>query len=48
MSPLPEGFLNYFTSRFPYLFLHVYTVVAGSRTMREDDTFRGYFVEDHR
>jgi serine/threonine-protein kinase/endoribonuclease IRE1 len=41
---LPAGFLNYFTSRFPRLFLHVHGVVKNSR-LRHEPMFDGYFQE---
>ncbi|KAG8950157.1 bifunctional endoribonuclease/protein kinase ire1 [Tulasnella sp. 424] len=40
---LPEGFLSYFTKRFPRLFLHVYGVVAADPILRNDAMFRSYF-----
>lgn len=40
---LPEGFLSYFTKRFPRLFLHVYGVVAVDPILRNDAMFRSYF-----
>ncbi|KAI8811571.1 ribonuclease 2-5A-domain-containing protein [Cladochytrium replicatum] len=55
MGDLPDGFLNYFTSRFPNLLLHVYYVVAeddgiapGSSTsstggLHNEPAFRQYF-----
>ncbi|KAF8721207.1 hypothetical protein RHS02_08933, partial [Rhizoctonia solani] len=43
LGPLPEGFLSYFTRRFPKLFLHVYCVVEGSPLMVEP-MFRSYFA----
>lgn len=41
---LPAGFLNYFTSRYPRLFLHVYGVIKDSR-LRHESMFEGYFAE---
>lgn len=41
---LPAGFLQYFTSRFPRLILHVYGVVRDSR-LRHEPMFDGYFQE---
>lgn len=41
---LPAGFLTYFTSRYPRLFLHVYAVVKDSR-LRHESMFEGYFQE---
>ncbi|KAI8807418.1 kinase-like domain-containing protein, partial [Cladochytrium replicatum] len=55
MGDLPDGFLNYFTSRFPNLLLHVFYVVAeddgsapGSSTastggLHNEPVFRQYF-----
>ncbi|KAG8688345.1 bifunctional endoribonuclease/protein kinase ire1, partial [Ceratobasidium sp. 394] len=43
LGPLPEGFLSYFTERFPSLFLHVYGVVEGSALIHES-MFRSYFT----
>ncbi|KAF8607337.1 hypothetical protein BDV93DRAFT_603948 [Ceratobasidium sp. AG-I] len=45
LGPLPEGFLSYFTRRYPKLFLHVYSVVADS-PLRRESMFRSYFVLD--
>ncbi|ORY32252.1 hypothetical protein BCR39DRAFT_523577 [Naematelia encephala] len=44
MGALPAGFLHYFTSRYPTLFLHVHGVVRGSR-LRHESMFEGYFGE---
>jgi serine/threonine-protein kinase/endoribonuclease IRE1 len=41
---LPAGFLLYFTSRYPLLFLHVYSVVRDSR-LRHESMFEQYFQE---
>lgn len=41
---LPAGFLNYFTTKFPKLFLHVYHVVRDSR-LRHETMFEVYFQE---
>ncbi|CCO31001.1 serine/threonine-protein kinase/endoribonuclease IRE1 [Rhizoctonia solani AG-1 IB] len=43
LGPLPEGFLSYFTRRFPKLFSHVYSVVEGS-SLQVEPMFRPYFV----
>ena len=43
LGPLPDGFLSYFTRRFPRLFLHVYYVIATSPGLRHDPMFRPYF-----
>jgi len=42
LGPMPEGFLSYFTRRFPRLFLHVHSVVA-STSLRHEPMFRTYF-----
>ncbi|KAH8829150.1 hypothetical protein DL96DRAFT_1668744 [Flagelloscypha sp. PMI_526] len=42
MGPLPEGFLSYFTRRYPRLFLHVHSVVQNT-PLRTDARFRSYF-----
>ncbi|KAF7319470.1 hypothetical protein HMN09_00285600 [Mycena chlorophos] len=42
LGPMPEGFLAYFTRRFPRLFLHVHSVV-GDTTLRSESMFRSYF-----
>ncbi|KAI9183380.1 bifunctional endoribonuclease/protein kinase ire1 [Blastocladiella emersonii ATCC 22665] len=44
LGPLPDGFLAYFTSRFPNLFLHVYGVVRDTPELRADSLFAGYFA----
>lgn len=44
MGSLPEGFLAYFTRRFPKLFLHVYAVVAQENFIRTEASFREYFA----
>ncbi|KAK8869908.1 hypothetical protein IAR55_000476 [Kwoniella newhampshirensis] len=41
---LPAGYLHYFTSRYPRLFLHVYGVVRDSM-LRHESMFEGYFQE---
>lgn len=46
MSPMPEGFLVYFTRRFPRLFLHVYEVMEQLPLLRGETTFRGYYEAD--
>ncbi|KIO24386.1 hypothetical protein M407DRAFT_77009, partial [Tulasnella calospora MUT 4182] len=43
LGVLPEGFLSYFTERFPRLFLHVYGVVSADPLLRNDAMFRSYF-----
>jgi len=42
LGPMPDGFLSYFTRRFPRLFLHVHSVVA-STSLRSESMFRTYF-----
>jgi serine/threonine-protein kinase/endoribonuclease IRE1 len=42
VGPLPDGFLNYFTRRFPQLFLHVYGVVS-TTSLHDEPEFRSYF-----
>ncbi|KAI0340462.1 hypothetical protein BDW22DRAFT_428306 [Trametopsis cervina] len=42
IGSMPEGFLSYFTRRFPRLFLHVHTVVSSSQ-LRGESMFRSYF-----
>ncbi|KAI9366074.1 kinase-like domain-containing protein [Zopfochytrium polystomum] len=43
LGTLPDGFLQYFTSRFPNLLLHVYYVVAESKLLRSESVFKPYF-----
>ncbi|CAE6496214.1 unnamed protein product [Rhizoctonia solani] len=43
LGPLPQGFLSYFTRRFPKLFLHVYCVVEDS-PLKVEPMFRSYFT----
>ncbi|KAI1787275.1 kinase-like domain-containing protein, partial [Ganoderma leucocontextum] len=42
LGTMPEGFLAYFTRRFPKLFLHVYDVVSSS-AHSSDSVFRPYY-----
>ncbi|PSR81760.1 hypothetical protein PHLCEN_2v6269 [Hermanssonia centrifuga] len=42
IGSMPEGFLSYFTRRFPRLFLHVHSVIAAS-SLRQESMFRTYF-----
>lgn len=42
VGPMPEGYLSYFTRRYPRLFLHVHAVVASS-SLRQESMFRSYF-----
>lgn len=44
LGTLPAGFLNYFTSRYPTLFLHVHKVIRESRLQKEP-MFDQYFQE---
>lgn len=46
MSPMPEGFLLYFTCRFPALFLHVYDVLEQLPQMRTEPTFTLYYESE--
>ncbi|KAJ1562926.1 bifunctional endoribonuclease/protein kinase ire1 [Cladochytrium tenue] len=48
LGDIPDGFLAYFSSRFPALLLHVYAVIADSRTLRAEPQFRVYFEEGRR
>ncbi|RHZ90011.1 hypothetical protein Glove_9g149 [Diversispora epigaea] len=43
LGEIPEGFLFYFTSRFPKLMLHVYYVIAESESLRNESIFKHYF-----
>ncbi|KAG1737524.1 uncharacterized protein EDB91DRAFT_1055143 [Suillus paluster] len=42
LGPIPEGFLGYFTRRFPRLFMHVHSVVSNTPLCHES-MFRTYF-----
>ncbi|TRM66814.1 hypothetical protein BD626DRAFT_581628 [Schizophyllum amplum] len=42
LGPMPEGFLGYFTRRFPRLFLHVHGVI-GDTILQTESMFRSYF-----
>ncbi|KAJ7094035.1 hypothetical protein B0H15DRAFT_776404 [Mycena belliarum] len=42
LGPMPEGFLAYFTRRYPRLFLHVHTVI-GDTSLRTESMFRSYY-----
>ncbi|WWC69578.1 uncharacterized protein I206_103521 [Kwoniella pini CBS 10737] len=44
LGQLPNGFLHYFTSRYPKLFLHVHGVIKNS-LLRHESMFEGYFQE---
>ncbi|CAG8502703.1 5802_t:CDS:2 [Diversispora eburnea] len=43
LGEIPEGFLFYFTSRFPKLMLHVYYLIAESESLRNESIFKHYF-----
>ncbi|KAJ3195109.1 bifunctional endoribonuclease/protein kinase ire1 [Irineochytrium annulatum] len=43
LGSLPEGFYNYFASRFPALLLHVYSAVAEHKGLRSESQFQHYF-----
>lgn len=43
IGELPAGFLDYFNSRNPKLFLHVYKVIKGSEVGQES-MFEAYFA----
>ncbi|KAG8906966.1 bifunctional endoribonuclease/protein kinase ire1 [Tulasnella sp. 403] len=43
LGSLPDGFLSYFTRRFPRLFLHVYGVIADDASLRSEGMFKPYF-----
>lgn len=45
MGSLPDGFLAYFTRRFPKLFLHVYSVISEEGFIKTEPSFREYFVK---
>ncbi|KAF9081117.1 bifunctional endoribonuclease/protein kinase ire1 [Mortierella sp. AD031] len=45
LGELPAGFLNYFTSRFPKLMLHLYYIVADDPSLRNESMFKHYFVD---
>ena len=50
LGPIPDGFLAYFTRRFPELFLHVHRVIVEQPLIRSEPMFREYFVcadQDH-
>ncbi|KAJ6612782.1 hypothetical protein B0H10DRAFT_2051023 [Mycena sp. CBHHK59/15] len=42
LGPMPEGFLAYFTRRYPQLFLHVHSVIRDT-SLRSESMFRSYF-----
>jgi hypothetical protein len=39
----PDDYLHYFTSRFPYLLLHVYYIIAEDEWLRNETMFKEYF-----
>ncbi|ORZ00515.1 kinase-like domain-containing protein, partial [Syncephalastrum racemosum] len=39
----PDKYLHYFTARFPYLFLHIFHLVADDRVLRREGSLRQYF-----
>lgn len=43
LGDLPDGFLEYFTNRFPKLVLHVWKVVRDTPVLRQDPMFKAYF-----
>ncbi|KAH6910717.1 other/IRE protein kinase [Coprinopsis sp. MPI-PUGE-AT-0042] len=42
LGPMPEGYLAYFTKRYPELFLHVHRVISDTG-LRTESMFRSYF-----
>ncbi|KAH0831148.1 hypothetical protein J3R83DRAFT_13720 [Lanmaoa asiatica] len=42
LGPMPEGFLSYFTKRFPRLFMHVHGVISDTH-LHTESMFRAYF-----
>ncbi|WFD33319.1 non-specific serine/threonine protein kinase [Malassezia cuniculi] len=46
LSPMPEGFMHYFSQRFPRLFLHVHAVIEQLHVMRSEPLFRTYFADE--
>jgi serine/threonine-protein kinase/endoribonuclease IRE1 len=42
LGAMPEGYLSYFTRRYPQLFLHVHRVISNSE-LRFEPIFRSYF-----
>ncbi|WFD29116.1 non-specific serine/threonine protein kinase [Malassezia sp. CBS 17886] len=43
LSPMPHGFLLYFSRRFPELFLHVYHVLDALPVLQSEAVFRAYY-----
>ncbi|PKI85731.1 non-specific serine/threonine protein kinase [Malassezia vespertilionis] len=46
LGEIPDGFLFYFTRRFPFLFHHVYETMQQLPVLRGEPAFRDYFVSD--
>lgn len=46
LSPMPEGFLQFFARRFPQLFLHVYQVMDQLPMLRSEPMFHSYYQHD--
>lgn len=44
MEPYPEGYLTYFTKRFPFLLMTIYYVVK--KNLADEAMFRGFFYEE--
>jgi len=42
VGSMPEGYLTYFTRRYPHLFLHVHLIISDS-SLRQEPMFRSYF-----
>jgi serine/threonine-protein kinase/endoribonuclease IRE1 len=45
LGDIPEGFLNYFSRKFPSLLVHVYSVVLDSN-LKSEHLFAAYFEID--
>ncbi|KAJ2239104.1 bifunctional endoribonuclease/protein kinase ire1, partial [Coemansia sp. RSA 475] len=43
LGDIPDGYLDYFESRFPYLLLHCYYFVLEDDSLRTATVFRPYF-----
>ncbi|KAJ2649425.1 bifunctional endoribonuclease/protein kinase ire1, partial [Coemansia sp. RSA 1285] len=43
LGDIPEGYLHYFESRFPYLLLHCYYFVLEDDSLRTATVFKPYF-----
>jgi serine/threonine-protein kinase/endoribonuclease IRE1 len=46
VGQLPDGFLTYFTSRFPRLFLHVYAILISQPLIRSEPRFKLFFTPE--